>query len=247
MRASWSSILSTGRSDLSFGPEGRERPLMVRRSRQARRMRLSVDPRNGAVTLSLPWRASLGAALEWANGQRGWIESALANIPQARPIVPGGIFPFEGKDLIVDWSPDRPRSVRREPDRLVFGGPRDAVASRLLGWARRQALATLERETLAIAEQAGVTVGRVGVGDPRARWGSCAANGDIRYSWRLIMAPVFVRRSTVAHEVAHRVHMDHSPAFHALAAKLYGGDPDVARAWLRTNGSALHWVGREGS
>lgn len=237
--------MSNGGSELSFGREGAERPLVVRRSRQARRMRLSVDPRNGAVILSLPWRASLAPALAWAEGQRPWIESALAGIPSARPIRPGGTFPFEGEELLVDWRADLPRAVRREPGRLVFGGPRDAMASRLLGWARRQALAVMERETREIAALAGVTVGRVGVGDPRARWGSCAANGDIRYSWRLIMAPVFVRRSTVAHEVAHRVHMDHSPAFHVLTARLYGGDPDAARAWLRANGSALHWVGRE--
>lgn len=119
------------------------------------------------------------------------------------------------------------------------------MTSRVIAWAKRRARETLEHETLEIAAVARVGIGRIGVGDPRARWGSCAVNGDIRYSWRLIMAPVFVRRSTVAHEVAHRIHMDHSPAFHALAAKLYGGDPNEARSWLRAHGSALHWVGRE--
>ena len=37
-----------------------------------------------------------------------------------------------------------------------------------------------------------------------------------RINWRLVMAPDPVRRSVVAHEVAHLVHFDHSPAFHAL-------------------------------
>lgn len=237
--------MSTALSEAVFGPPGQELALIVRRSRQARRMRLSVDPRNGAVTLSLPWRASLKPALSWADAQWSWVEQALAKLPQPSPIVPGGVFPFEGEDLLVDWSVDRPRTVRHEPGRLVFGGPLDAVTSRVVAWAKRRARETLERETLEIAAVAGVSIGRIGVGDPRARWGSCAVNGDIRYSWRLIMAPVFVRRSTVAHEVAHRIHMDHSPAFHALAAKLYGGDPNEARAWLRAHGSALHWVGRE--
>lgn len=208
-------------------------------------MRLSVDPSSGAVILSMPWRADLAAGLDWADRHRGWVESVLGRLPAARPIVPGGLFPFCGEDLVIDWDPALPRTVRHEPGRLRFGGPHDAVAARVLAWARRQAKEMLTRETHEIADVAGVTIGRVGVGDPRSRWGSCAANGDIRYSWRLIMAPAFVRRSTVAHEVAHRVHMDHSPAFHALAAKLYGGDPREARAWLRANGSALHWVGRE--
>ncbi|WP_294296983.1 M48 family metallopeptidase, partial [uncultured Sphingomonas sp.] len=92
--------------------------------------------------------------------------------------------------------------------------------------------------------KAGVTVSAVGVGDTRSRWGSCASTGAIRYSWRLILAPPAVRRATVAHEVAHRVHMNHSPAFHALVADLYGRDPTPERRWLKTNGAALHWFGR---
>lgn len=210
-------------------------------------MRLSVDPRTGAVTLSLPWRASLRPALEWAAGQRPWVEAALAQIPRPRPIRPGATVPFEGEALLIDWRAGASRTILRQPDRIIFGGPEEAVPSRILNWLKREARTTLECETREIAEIAGVSVGRIGLGDPRARWGSCASNGDIRYSWRLIMAPVFVRRSTVAHEVAHRVHMDHSPAFHALAARLYGGDPAPARTWLRAHGSALHWVGREES
>jgi predicted metal-dependent hydrolase len=109
---------------------------------------------------------------------------------------------------------------------------------------RAEALKLLSAETAEFAARAGVRVARVSIGDPRARWGSCASSGAIRYSWRLAMAPGFVRRATVAHEVAHRVHMHHGPDFHALVAQLLGADPAAARAWLRAHGSALHWVGR---
>ena len=37
----------------------------------------------------------------------------------------------------------------------------------------------------------------------------------------------------MAHEVAHRIHMDHSRAFHRLVAELHQADPKPARAWLR--------------
>ena len=48
----------------------------------------------------------------------------------------------------------------------------------------------------------------------------------------------------VAHEVAHRIHMNHSREFHDLVARLYGADPAPARRWLRANGTGLHWFGR---
>jgi len=94
-------------------------------------------------------------------------------------------------------------------------------------------------------EAAGVTVTKVSVADPKARWGSCASTGAIRYSWRLILAPEWVRRATVAHEVAHRVHMNHGAEFHALVRQLDENDPARSSAWLRANGAALHWIGRD--
>jgi predicted metal-dependent hydrolase len=211
---------------------------------QARRMRLSVDPRNGDVRLILPKRAALKQALAWVEGQRDWIETALAALPSTHPIVPGEQIPFEGAVLTVDWDAARSRTVRREGDRLVLGGARESVEPRILRWLRREAQATLEAETRDFGERAGVTIGRVTVADPRARWGSCSASGDIRYSWRLILAPPAVREATVAHEVAHRLHMHHGPEFHAAVKNLLGRDPAPERAWLRANGSSLYWLGR---
>lgn len=242
MRAIWNHILSTGGSDPRFGPD--ERPLSVVRTRAARRMRLSVDPRTGTIRLTLPPRAPLCSAIAWAEEHRPWIEGQLGKLPQGAPLVPGGTVRLGDDILTIDWAEGRPRTARREGDRLIAGGPLDALNGRLLRWLQRQALETLAAETGHYAGRAGVTIGRVGIGDPRSRWGSCAASGDIRYSWRLIMAPAFVRRATVAHEVAHRVHMNHGPRFHALVAELFEADPTPARAWLRAHGAALHWVGR---
>ena len=109
-------------------------------------------------------------------------------------------------------------------------------------WLKREALRLLSAETAEFAAKAGVRVTRVGIGDPRSRWGSCAASGAIRYSWRLILAPAEIRRATVAHEVAHLRHLDHSPEFHAFHAELYGGETRSARRWLRMHGPALHAI-----
>jgi predicted metal-dependent hydrolase len=237
--------LSSASSELLFTGGGRTRPLTVHRSAAARAMRLSVDPRDGTVRLSLPTRAALRPALAWAEEKRGWIEGALAVLPRPQPIAPGAAIPLEGRPVQIDWQPSGSRTVRRDGDRLIVGGPEEAVAARVLRWLRREAAARLDAETRDFALRAGVTVGRVGVGDPRSRWGSCTPCGDIRYSWRLILAPPEVREATVAHEVAHRLHMDHSPAFHAAVARLLGREPKAERNWLRTHGCGLYWLGRE--
>ncbi len=207
-------------------------------------MRLRVDPRTGAVVLTVPKRVSKARALAWAGSQRAWIEAALAGVPPPSPIGPGAVIPFRGEPHTIHWQPEGPRRVEAGEGRLHVGGPLESLEPRLMRWLKQEARTVLERETREYAAKANVSVTRVGVGDTLSRWGSCSSSGGIRYSWRLILAPDWVRRATVAHEVAHRVHMNHGAEFHALVERLYGEDPAPARQWLRREGPALHRVGR---
>ncbi len=222
-------------------------PIDVVRNPRARRMKLAFDPTSGRVRLVLPRRASLKAGLDWAAEHRAWIETQRAKLPEPRPFEPGATIPLMGRDVTLAWGDDAPRTPRLAGDMLVVGGPRDGFGLRITRWLRREASRVLSQETAEYAAKAGVSVSAVGVGDTSSRWGSCSSSGGIRYSWRLILAPEWVRRATVAHEVAHRVHMNHSPAFHAVVAEIYEADPTPARRWLKTNGATLHWYGRSKS
>lgn len=220
-------------------------PYEVVRSATARRIRLAVDPATGVARLTVPKRAALKPALAWADERRGWIAEQQARLPRPIPFRPGAILPIDGTPLTLDWQAGAPRGPNVAADRLVIGGPAEAMPGRAERWLRALARARLSEDTEFFAARAGVSIARVAIGDPRRRWGSCASDGSIRYSWRLILAPVFVRHATVAHEVAHRLHMNHSAQFHAAVAQILGSDPAPATAWLRSHGAALHWYGRE--
>ncbi|WP_445191295.1 M48 family metallopeptidase [Sphingomonas sp. Tas61C01] len=210
----------------------------------ARHIRLSLDPASGRAKLILPRRAALKAALAWAEGKTGWLAAQRESLPRAQPFAPGLTMTVADDPLTIEWRAGSSRRVVRDSDALRLSGPIETLPRRVEAWLRREALDRLAAETQEFAILADVAVAKVAVGDPRSRWGSCASSGVIRYSWRLILAPGWVRRATVAHEVAHRVHMNHGAAFHALVADLLGTDPTPARHWLRTNGTALHWLGR---
>lgn len=218
------------------------KPVTVVRHATARVMRLRVDPRDGGVRLTLPRRASLRRAYAWIEEQRGWVEAQLAQTIAGVRLVPGLVLDVAGNPVTLTAHDGR--LTRRVGATLQVGGAPDMFEARVLRWLKREALRVVTEETRAVAAKAGVTVARVSVGDTRSRWGSCSASGDIRYSWRLILAPLSVLRSTVAHEVAHRVHMNHGPAFKALETELLGTSPLAARKWLRTHGASLHRYGR---
>ena len=214
------------------------------RNARAKSMRLSLDRTTGRARLVVPKRVALKGALAWAEDKRDWLEAQRAGLPQGLPLVPGATVTVDDVPLTIEWSEGRRRAVVREGNALSLQGPVETVPRRVDAWLKRVALDLFDADTRHYAALAGVTVARVAIGDARGRWGSCASSGAIRYSWRLVLAPSWVRRATAAHEVAHRVHMNHGRAFHALVAELYGSDPAPARAWLRANGTALHWVGR---
>ena len=221
---------------------GRTVPLAVLRSPRARRLTLRADAVGGVIRVAVPPRLALASAERFVADHRDWLEAQVAGWPLPLPFVPGAAIPFDGGSLVLDWHAG-PRGVRRDGDRLVLGGPREAVAGRTTRWLRAAALADLAPATALLAARVGRPV-TVAVGDPARRWGSCSTTGAIRYSWRLILAPPAVRQSVAAHEAAHLVHPNHGAAFWRLATELTDGDLPAARAWLRANGAALHWVGR---
>lgn len=233
--------MSTANCDPSILIDGVAVPVRVMRSARARSYRLTIDTARGGVRLSLPARANLKKALGWAQDHEAWVRAQMAQQPAVIPLTDGAIFPLEGRDVQIRWIAGASRTIRLTDDGiLILGGAAESVASRVLRWLMRHARAVLTADTMALAAAHGLTVTSVGLGDPRSRWGSCSSTGAIRYSWRLILCPPDVRRATVAHELAHLLHMDHSAAFHAAHARILGADPRPARGWLRVHGAALH-------
>ena len=179
-----------------------------------------------------------------AKGKTDTLDALLAELPKPIRIIPGVALPFNGGTLIVEWRKSWPRSPERVGDRLRVGGPLESLSRRVLSWLRSEAGRVLTAETRTLANRHNITVGTIGVGDPRSRWGSCTpGRGSIRYSWRLILAPPAVLDYVAAHEVAHLVHADHSPRFWNVVKGLIGPRLE-GRAWLKTHGGELHAVGR---
>jgi predicted metal-dependent hydrolase len=236
--------VSTARSDGHFDHPGLPLPIAIRHVRGARSLRLRYDSARNLLKLTCPPRTSRSAALRWAGEQRAWVDAQLAAVPPAEPFLPGASIPFEGREIRLEWLEGAPRSAALDGDTLTCGGPVEGFARRIEDFVKSFARDRLSSETAQCAALAGVTIRGVSLGDADTRWGSCSAAGRIRYNWRLILAPPEVRRWVVAHEVAHRRHMNHGPGFKALEAELFEGDGAAARSLLRRLGPRLKRVGR---
>ena len=64
----------------------------------------------------------------------------------------------------------------------------------------------------------------------------CSAKGNLNFNWKLALMPEEILDYLVVHELAHRVEMNHSPAFWAVVAEEIP-DYKTRREWLRQNGA----------
>lgn len=64
-----------------------------------------------------------------------------------------------------------------------------------------------------LAPVVGSVPSRIVVSRQRAAWGSCARDGTIRLSWRLMMLRPALVDAVIVHELCHLIQHNHSPAF----------------------------------
>ena len=219
---------------------GREVPLAIRRHARATRLTMRLAPDGSEVRITLPKWGRTADALVFAHKRIEWLEGQLAAVPRAAPPAPGGTVLYRGEPVTIEWEPRLPRKPAVVEDRLRMGGPEETVTRRVHRWLEAEALRLLGEDLAHYCARAGVAEPQLRLSRAGRRWGSCSGAGCIRINWRLVQAPDAVRRSVVAHEVAHLVHFDHSPAFRALLAELFEDDLKAADAWLRQHGRGLY-------
>ena len=237
-------LFSSSRSEaLAISLDGVKYPLHLRRSKQARSIIVSADTVKGVVRLTVPTHASENQALRFAQSKADWLNARFAEAVPPVPVEDGSQIAFLGEPYIIRWSPDFARTPQPTEGEIRLGGPAEHVETRILRWLKAQARRIFAEDLQFYCTRAGVDLPKLAVGDARRRWGSCSGHQSIRLSWRLVMAPAHVRRSVVAHEVAHLIHMDHSSRFYALLDRIYESDRRVADRWLKEHGRGLHMVG----
>lgn len=209
----------------------------LRRSKRARRLSLRVSQLDGRVTMTLPLRTPVREAQVFASEKEGWIRQALEQRPAAvRPVIGGQVL-FEGRE--VDVVVGMGRVARIKDGQITVPDNPERAPMRIAAFLKLTARMRLREASDRYVAALGISYGRISIRDTRSRWGSCSSEGNLMYSWRLIMAPPKVLDYVAAHEVAHLIEMNHSADYWRVVAGIYP-DYKAPRLWLRKNGQMLH-------
>lgn len=214
----------------------------LRASARARRMALRVETRTGDVVLTWPQSRAMGpkgmaAALAFIEQNRGWIAKHQARKPAPLAVADGAVVTVLGREYRIVHAAGR-GLARFDGETIVLHGQAEHLARRLRDFLKKEAAQMLQARAAQKAAALNLRPSPVRVIDPKSRWGSCAPDGSLMFSWRLILCPEAVMDYVVAHEVAHRIHMNHSRRFWALCLSLCDNGA-ASRRWLKVNGAQV--------
>lgn len=223
--------------------DGRIVPLRIEINKRARRLILRLDEKRAEAVAVAPSARHVKEAVAFAQARISWLADALARLPEPIHVKDGSEIPLRGSACqITSSGPGRkPVLEAGPPARLRLPGDPDTIGRRALRYFKTAARHDLERCVSAHCDRLGLQAHTVSIKDTRSRWGSCSSAGKLSFSWRLIMAPEDVLDYVAAHECAHLIEMNHSPAFWSIV-ETCRPDWRPARDWLRRHGASLHAV-----
>lgn len=214
-----------------------QKPYTLVRSRR-RTIGLVVTP-DASLVVRAPHREPLHSIERFIREKSAWIQRTIA-WARSRPrsprkqFVEGETFLFLGRShpLIVVPDADRPFSfqdgfVLREADR-------NRARTLFLDWYKEEAKRRILPRVEELARRFGLAYRVVKINSAKRRWGSCTVEGNLNFSWRLVMAPPEAIEYVVIHELAHLRHQNHSRSFWKCVASMCP-DYAVQRRWLREN------------
>ena len=239
----------TGQDRISIGDTSI--PYDVRRSaRRKKTVQITVD--GDGIHVIAPTKTSAAELQAIVRKRARWILTRLSEeLSAAKPMrfVEGETLPYLGRDVPMTFEYAEAPAPRidftqwqftiTEPMGLHGDARVERIRDAIIMWCYARATErfseSVEHWRPLLSTRA---VPRVIIRDQRRRWGSCAADGALRFNWRAIMLAPDLLEYIVIHELAHLTIKGHSKDFWALVAHAI---PDVhhRRRRLRQTGRTL--------
>lgn len=209
-----------------------ENQLIPCRIEKIARKTLAIKITNeGVVLLSIPKRASVKSAIEFAQSQSKWIlekrEEVINLVDEnIQSYKNGRIMYFLGDEHFLEIQKDTKReyaSIELIDDRLIlktFDDNPYFVQHTIETWYKIRAKHIFETRTRHFAEKLNLRYNQIRIKNQKTRWGSCSAKKNLNYNMRLIMGPFEIIDYIIVHELCHLVHLNHSSEFWSLVGSI---------------------------
>jgi len=159
---------------------------------------------------------------QWILDQQKTFKGLSAYYPPPRQFVSGEGYRYLGRQYrLLKFPKTQGQGVKLRGRYLeAYADTSEEARAALEVWYRQRALTHLPERLEMYSLRLGRVTPPVTLSNARNKWGSCNKNGEVRFNWRIIMAPMSLVDYVVAHELCHLVELNHSKAFWQLLGKL---------------------------
>jgi len=194
---------------------------------RAKGIRLKIEPDGQVVVVTPSWLPKF-LINQFVNQHQDWIAKHLARQRRSapRPVKSDEVAIFGHQYQVkAIHQPDQPIGAKLTGQSLMINSLSPQPSQHQLDKALDLFLkGTAEKYLLPRAYQLGklmnIEFKRLTLRQQKSRWGSCSSRGTLSFNWRLVHFAPAIIDYVIIHELAHRVHMNHSAAFWQLV-KIY--------------------------
>ena len=223
---------------------------------------MSVN-KDGSVTVKAPHKypteAEIGrfveSKVEWIISQRVR-QQDREDMRLVRRFETDYSFPYLGEERLLEMQSAKKTGISYQDGKIIIKTPAyeslvadygasenkekiEKLQNDLKKWYKKQAYAYVSKRVDYYKDIVGVMVTSVSIKSRKSQWGSCDSNGELTFSWRLVMARPEAIDYVVIHELCHRKYMDHSKQFWNEVHK-YMPDFKAQKQWLEENSVNLN-------
>lgn len=223
-------------------------PYSVRESSKVGNISIRASMREG-IFIVMPTRYPLTKAHKFIVSQAEWVEKSWSRILSYRdkhsdaflPLIEKNSVTYLGKEyqlIIDDAGTSRGKVIVEDDVIIVTCANADDASAILEKWYRKQAKAVIYGSLEKYKSAMNVEFNNVVIRDQKTRWGSCSSDGNLNFSWRLVVGPLYVLDYVVVHELCHLIEMNHSERFWSLVSRYYP-EYKSSQNWLKSHGVSL--------
>ncbi len=193
----------------------------------------------GALIIKAPLKASAADIEEIINKKKNWIEQKQGiakhkkDLYNIHKFVDGEEFLFLGQRYALTFS-EKIKGIKLDNDYLYINKQVQDKKDGVIKWYKKAAKIILTERIYKYEKITGLKTASIKISSAKRRWGSCGREGNINFSFRLIMCPIEVIDYVVLHEMIHIIYPDHSKDFYNCL-KLFMPEYKIHKKWLADN------------
>ena len=208
------------------------------RTKRRRTIALIIGP-DATLTVRAPIRTPVEYIEQLVSKKISWIKRKIREV-RSRPTVPGKEFVtgesflFLGKPYKLSFSKNTQTPLDFRGGFVIAQEYQPHAKQLLTDWYKKRGREKITERVEWYSRSLGLKCRTINITAAKKRWGSCTADGNLNFSWRLIMAPLSIVDYAVVHELAHLEEKNHSKKFWNKIRTIFPDYKDRAK-WLKEN------------